>query len=249
MDNHFTIIIPSYNNIQWIKETIESAINQEYENFDVIFIDDNSNDGTYEFVNEFFKDVKNLKIIQNEDRMYALYNTKMGVELSKDKSICIILDGDDKLKHNKVLNMLQFIYSLNVIYETWMTYGSYDTSSGGKPNHLRSFTYSEVVDNKFREIEWLATHLRTFRKELFLKIRDEDFKDDNGEYLKITGDLAQQFPMLEMAGFHSLFIPEILYTYNLENPISDDKQRDLQYKTELELRKRNKYNKIKSLYD
>ena len=246
MDNHFTIIIPSYNNIQWIKGTIESAINQEYNNFDVIFIDDNSDDGTYEFVNENFKDVENLKIIRNENRMYALYNTKMGVELSKNKSICIILDGDDKLKHKNVLNLLNGVYSDNI----WMTYGSYsDLENGNRACYLRSFTYDEVLNNKFRETEWLSTHLRTFRKELFLKIKDEDFKDKDGEYLRITGDLAQQFPMLEISGFHSLFIPEVLYLYNLNNPISDNKQRDLQYKTELELRKRNKYNKIKNLYD
>lgn len=249
MDNHFTIIIPSYNNIKWIKETLESTINQEYDSFDIIFIDDNSDDGSYEFVNENYKDVKNLKIVRNNERLYALYNTKMGVNLSKDKSVCIILDGDDKLKDNKVLEFLNIIYSINIIYDTWMTYGSYETSNGGKPNHLRSFTYDEVVNNKFRETEWLSTHLRTFRKELFLRIKDEDLKDDNGEYLKITGDLAQQFPMLEMAGFHSLFIDKVMYVYNLENPISDDKQRELQYETELELRKRNKYNKLKSLYD
>jgi len=249
VNNHFTIIIPSYNNIRWIKESIESAIDQNYDNFDIIFIDDNSNDGSYELVKENYKDVKNLKIIKNDSRMYALYNTKIGVELSKDKSICVILDGDDKLKDNKVLEFLDNIYSTNMIYETWMTYGSYETSNGGKPNHLRSFTYNEVSNNEFRETEWLSTHLRTFRKELFLKIKDDDFKDENGEYLKITGDLAQQFPMLEMSGYHSLFISIPLYIYNLNNPISDDKQRDLQYKTELELRKRNKYNKIKSLYD
>jgi len=245
MDNHFTIIIPSYNNIKWIKETTESAINQKYENFNIIFIDDNSDDGSFELVKKNFIDVKNLQIIKNEKRMYALHNTILGVKLSQDKSICIILDGDDKLKDDKVLQFLNHIY-LNP--HIWMTYGSYETSNGDKPKHLRSFTYDEILKNKFRETEWLATHLRTFRKELFLKIRDEDLKDSN-EYLKITGDLAQQFPMLEMAGFHSLFINEILYVYNLNNPISDNKQRNLQYETELKLRKKTKYNKLKNLYD
>lgn len=244
--NHFTIIIPSYNNIKWIKETLESALNQKHDNFDVIFVDDKSDDGSYEFVRDNYDDVKNLKIIRNESRLYALYNTRMATKMAKDNSICIILDGDDKLKHESVLQYLDFIYKNP---QVWMTYGSYETSNGDKPRHLRSFTTDEITKNKFREVEWLATHLRTYRKELFLKIKEDDLKDENGEYLKITGDLAQQFPMLEMAGYHSYFINEVLYIYNLNNPISDDKNRDLQYKIELDLRKRNKYNKLTKLND
>lgn len=243
MKNHFTIIIPSYNNMLWIKETIDSALNQKYDNYDIIFIDDNSTDGSYEYVRDNYEN--KLKIIHNEKRMHAVYNTIKGVELSKEKTICIILDGDDKLKNENVLNFLNNIYTNGI----WMTYGSYETPNGGKPNFLRSYTVNEIKKNKFRDVEWLATHLRTFRKELFLKINNEDFKDENGEYLKITGDLAQQFPMLEMAGFHSIFINESLYIYNPNNPISDDKQRDLQVKYEKFLRNKNKYKKLEKLYD
>ena len=50
-----------------------------------------------------------------------------------------------------------------------------------------------------------------------------------------------------MAGYHSLFIKESLYIYNLNNPISDDNNRDLQYKTELDIRKKTKYNKVDKL--
>jgi len=244
MNNHFTIIIPSYNNIQWIKDSIESAINQNYDNFEIIFIDDISTDGSYEFVLNNYKNIKNLKIIRNEKRMYGLYNIRNGVVLSKENSICITLDGDDKLKNNNVLNYLNNIYNSSV----WITYGSYE-SNGKKPNHLRSYTQNEIKENKFREIEWLATHLRTFRRELFLRINEDDLKDDNGDYLKITWDLAFQFPMLEMSGYHSLYVPEVLYIYNLDNPISDNSQRDLQYKTELEIRKKDKYKKLINLND
>ena len=38
MNNHFTIIIPSYNVEKWIDNTLSSALNQDYDNFDVIFM-------------------------------------------------------------------------------------------------------------------------------------------------------------------------------------------------------------------
>jgi hypothetical protein len=34
-------------------------------------------------------------------------------------------------------------------------------------------------------------------------------------------DVAMSLPMIEMAGYHHRFIPEILYIYNCQNPISD----------------------------
>ena len=36
-------------------------------------------------------------------------------------------------------------------------------------------------------------------------------------------DWAFLYPMLEMAGTHTLFIPEVLYIYNQQNPLSDYK--------------------------
>ena len=67
----------------------------------------------------------------------------------------------------------------------------------------------------------MASHLRTYRKELFLKIKEEDFKFKNGNWFDTAGDQAFQLPMLEMAGFRSRHIPQILYVYNMANVSRD----------------------------
>ena len=41
-----------------------------------------------------------------------------------------------------------------------------------------------------------------------------------GKFVPVCGDVAIMLPMLEMAGFHSRFIPEVLYIYNCDNQIS-----------------------------
>jgi len=66
--NHFTILIPSYNNIKWIEKSIDSAINQNYGNFDIIYIDAESNDGSFELVTEKYSD--KIIIIRNDVRKY-----------------------------------------------------------------------------------------------------------------------------------------------------------------------------------
>ena len=59
---------------------------------------------------------------------------------------------------------------------------------------------------------------------LWRKIKEEDLKDENGEYWKVAGDLSFMFPMLEMSGDeHYKFLPEINYVYNEQNPLNDHK--------------------------
>ena len=53
MDYKFSIITPSYNHSAFIKDTIESVLNQRYENFEHIIIDGGSNDGTVDILKSF----------------------------------------------------------------------------------------------------------------------------------------------------------------------------------------------------
>ena len=48
-----SIIMPTYNCAKFIKETIQSVINQTYENWELVIVDDCSNDNTEEIVASF----------------------------------------------------------------------------------------------------------------------------------------------------------------------------------------------------
>ena len=45
-ENKFKIVIPSYNNEQWIEHNVASILNQTYTNYDVLYINDASTDDT-----------------------------------------------------------------------------------------------------------------------------------------------------------------------------------------------------------
>ena len=48
----FSIIIPTYNRAAFIRNTIQSLLNQSYSNFEIIVVDDGSKDNTDEIVKE-----------------------------------------------------------------------------------------------------------------------------------------------------------------------------------------------------
>ncbi len=86
-----SVIIPAYNAESFIKETIESALNQTYKNIEVIVVDDGSTDNTEKIVKSI--DDKRIKYIKQNNRGVSAARNK-GIEVSKGEFIAL-LDHDD----------------------------------------------------------------------------------------------------------------------------------------------------------
>jgi glycosyltransferase involved in cell wall biosynthesis len=247
IENFFSITINTYNHKDWIEKCLMSCIDQNYKNFEVILIDDISNDGTHEICESIGSKFSNrVKIIQNQEKIYSqLRNISNLTKLSKDGSVVISVDGDDFLKDNDVLNKLNSVYNTG---DVWMTYGRYEEFPYGSIPPYREYPKEIIESNCFREYNWLASHLKTYRKELFLKINEDDFKFENGEWFDVTGDQAFMFPMLEMSAERSRFVDDILYCYNVINPTRDGSTRvGRQEEVSNYIKAKNKYQRIDSL--
>ena len=150
----------------------------------------------------------------------------------------MIVDGDDYLYNCNVFDILKEKYNQT---NCLITYGSHLSSKGvqGKkyPRLIRQF-------NLFRKYFWYASHLKTFRHDLWLAINPQDLINKNREYFSVASDLAIMFPMLEMAGKRQEFVNDILYVYNDNNPISDHKiRRREQILAAKEIREKKRYKK------
>lgn len=246
--NKFHIVINGRNCIQYIETCILSCVLQNYnkQNFFITYGDDHSDDGTFEFAKKYESKYSNFKVVQPPERSYQNFNIDYQVrECSEPNSIILTVDADDWLFGTGVLNTLDKVYTEDV----WMTYGSYeefpyrDISMYYKP-----YSDSIIQQNDFRRANWLASHLRTFRRELYIKILQDDLRDENKLPFKVAGDLAMMFPMLEMAGTHSRFIRETLYVYNTTNPSGDSKiLGELQLKTDHYIRNKKQYKPLDEL--
>lgn len=86
-----SVIIPAYNAENFIRETIESALNQTYKNIEVIVVDDGSTDNTREIVESI--DDKRIKYIKQNNMGVSVARNK-GIRVSKGEFIAL-LDHDD----------------------------------------------------------------------------------------------------------------------------------------------------------
>jgi glycosyltransferase involved in cell wall biosynthesis len=229
---------------------LKSAISQDYPNYRIIFLDAQSNDGTYEKAKKFQDKFKNITILQNEKRKYQGENIRIGTEMSPERCIIITLDGDDWLPHSNVLSKINSVYNEK---NCWMTYGTYiEYPYRDVSMYYHEYPIEVRINKTFRQHGWLASHLRTFRRELFLKIDPEDMKDpQTNDFVSMAPDLSFQFPMLEMCGIDkSTYISDILYVYNAENPLSESKVNINEInRIETMLRAKKPYETLKELYN
>lgn len=244
----FVIIIPSYNNALFYEKNLHSVLNQNYQNYRVIYIDDASPDGTGNLVQDYLNenDIDHrVTLIQNQTRIKALANKYKGAWLCRPDEIIVDLDGDDWLVHENVLSYLNMIYADPDI---WVTYGQFVYYPCGTPGWAAEVPNHIIQENAFREYSWVTTALRTFYAGLFQKITREDLLL-NGDFFPMAGDLAYMFPICEMAGFHSRFIPETLYVYNITTTINDVVTNpDYQMRLGWSIRERKKYKPIERPY-
>ncbi|HBN06436.1 MAG TPA: glycosyl transferase, partial [Bacteroidales bacterium] len=80
-----SILIPAYNQTKYLKEAIESAINQTYLNIEIIIGDDSTNDDVHEFLIPYLDNYKNLTYFKNE-RKAMDYGASNGENLFKRSS-------------------------------------------------------------------------------------------------------------------------------------------------------------------
>ncbi|MES2122369.1 MAG: hypothetical protein V4492_06285, partial [Chlamydiota bacterium] len=155
------------------------------------------------------------------------------------------LDGDDWFPHEYVLAKLNEVYADKNV---WVTYGQFVYYPCNTPGWAAEVPESIIAQNAFREHTWTTTALRTFYAGLFHKIKKEDLLYE-GAFFPMSGDLAYMWPILEMAGFHSRFIPDVLYVYNMDTSINDiKKDPDLQRHLGLITRERKRYQPLKKPY-
>jgi glycosyltransferase involved in cell wall biosynthesis len=241
------VIIPSYNNRQWYEGNLTSVVVQKYKKFRVIYIDDCSSDGTGELVNHFIADrnAGNLiHLIRNPIRMGALQNLYIAIHTCDDDEIVILLDGDDWLAHNRVLTKINEVYADP---DCWMTYGQYRSWPDNMIGCSREISSDTIETDNFRNVDWCASHLRSFYAWLFKLIRMEDLISLCGSFYYMAWDQAIMFPMLEMSGHRAKFISEVLYIYNAANPINDCKvDRQLQRSLETVIRMQKRYDRLRS---
>lgn len=109
MSSHLvSVIMPVYNTGQYVEEAIKSVLNQSYENWELLIINDGSTDSSHRIINSFTD--QRIKYFKQENRGVSAARN-IGLEVMKGEYFCF-LDADDFFTPNSIQSRV-FIFSAN----------------------------------------------------------------------------------------------------------------------------------------
>ncbi len=256
MEIPISIVLPIYNSIKYLKRCVESILSQSFQEYELILVDDGSDDGSERLCDEYQAAHAGIRVIHKENAGLG-YARNDGIEAATGKYIAFV-DADDYLGRDSLLNLYEaaehnqadcVVAGYTIIYSDGklqacpcvkrnrtfigeemkeLTFGSF----GAAPGDKRDVLYGQAVWSKIYKREVLEeNHIR------FVSER---------EY--ISEDLVFNLDFFRCAE-RAVVIPDIAYYYNCTNVGSlskvhraDRVEKDIQLKRYME-------EKLSEVYD
>ena len=124
MNPFFSIIIPVYNRASLVGETIESVLNQEFENFELLLINDASSDDSLEVLDRYAQKDPRIVVLSYSENKGRCGARNTGLDHAKGQWICY-LDSDDWFYPNHLSTFVDLImkYPEQQAFATEQTFG------------------------------------------------------------------------------------------------------------------------------
>lgn len=142
-----TIIIPVYNTEKYIRQCLDSVVNQTYKNIEIIVINDASTDYSYTILKRYDKEHKNIKLINNYINLGVSASRNIGLNAANGDYI-YFLDSDDYIE----LEAIQKMVNLSLIYEVSLIEGTLSNIRNfhllSKPTPVKEETIYDDITKK-----------------------------------------------------------------------------------------------------
>ena len=211
----FSVVIPVYNKANFLAQTLQSVIDQSFEDFEVIIVNDGSTDKSLEVINQF-KDKRFQVFSQNNQGASMARN--FGIEKSQSKWIAL-LDADDIWHENHLEEIYKAIQKLpkaevvSTAYQIELHYNFIKQPDYSKPkpkeiSYIDDYFAYSLIDPLF----WTST--LAFKKSCFISIGSFDTQLSTGEDVDLIIRLALKYKL----GYNP--IATLSYKRHTENNLS-----------------------------
>lgn len=116
-----SIITPSYNSARFISTTIESVLSQTYNNWEMLIVDDCSQDNSLEIISRNVSKDSRIKLISLDQNVGAAEARNIALRAAKGRFVAF-LDSDDVWYPNKLEYQIYFMIRKGYAF----TFSSYD---------------------------------------------------------------------------------------------------------------------------
>ncbi len=230
-----SVIMPSYNSEFFLKESIESVVNQTHSNWEMIIVDDCSKDKSVDIVKEFIKKDSRIQLIVNSVNEGAAVSRNKAIKQAKGDYVAF-LDSDDLWLETKLSDQLDFMVNNNYSF----TYTYYD-----QIDELNLFLKS--VNKMPIKVNYLDTIKHNKIGCLTVIFKKDAFNDYFMPQIRKRQDFGLWLKLLKQSEY-AYCLPKTLAKYRIrENSISRNKLSLIKFHWEL-YRNIENHSIVKSIY-
>jgi glycosyltransferase involved in cell wall biosynthesis len=210
-----SIIVPTYNGVRYIAETIQSILQQTYKDFEIIVIDDGSTDETVQVIHSFGKKVRYF--YQSNRGPASARN--IGIQQAKGKYIALI-DHDDLWLPNKLEKQVPILEKMPGVGLVYSDAFNFYTDSNECPNTC--FDLKQPYAGKVFKYLFIGNFIPNLtvlvRKECFEKI---GYFDVSGK-MRMTDDYHMWLQVSQQYDFEYIDQPLAKFRRHQNNMSRDD---------------------------
>lgn len=214
-NNKISVIMSVYNSEKTIKKSVESIVNQNFNNFDLLIMDDASSDGTFRILQDLDKKYSLIKLYQN--RVNLGLTKSLNILLGQTDSTYIARqDSDDISVNSRLQKQFNYLKKNQVDALTTRAYIIGSNKKIPKYSYLLPNNLVMKYKNPFIHGTLLAT------KECIDKVGGYDEAFYYSQDYKLFSDLLNK-------NFKVKILNEILYGLNTKDNISSKFKEDQRY--------------------
>lgn len=221
MGLHCTVVMPAYNTAVYIGEAIRSVLDQSYQDFDLLVVDDGSVDNTVEIVDRFSckaaRQEKQVSLLSLPSRRGAAGATRIGIEHAQGPVITIV-DSDDRITPDSLSMVVPHFKADEKLGFVWTRFACSIGRKGWSAPLPKGKT---LWDAMVKKGWWNASHQRFFRKAFYGQSRGLT------DAIPDASDL-QLVLLMASTGCKTKFIPKVTYWYRMMRPGSISSRRTQQ---------------------
>lgn len=202
-----SIIIPVYNTEKYLGRCIESVINQTFNNWELILVNDGSSDKSLSICKKYSACDRRLRVITFERNQGLSCARNCGIKIAKGKYI-LFVDNDDQLKNNA----LEILYFLCEKYNL-------DVCIGRTTKNRYRLSITDQVVNGFRYLD-VATNECNYQIVVWLKIIKRAYLISKNIRFKEKYNFEDHLFSLQLLACYESRVMDVdfaFYIYNVNN--------------------------------
>jgi teichuronic acid biosynthesis glycosyltransferase TuaG len=200
MNSLVSIITPCFNSEKYVSQTIQSVLSQTHQNWEMLLVDDCSNDETFAILSKFVSQDARIKAFKLEKNAGAGVARNYAIQHAQGNYIAF-LDADDLWKPEKLEKQLHFMQIENIPF----TFSFYETiDETGNLRNETITTPSKITYKQLYFCNWIGNLTGMYSVDFFGKIPISSIKkrQDWMLWLQIVKQIKTAIPVPESLAYY-----------------------------------------------